>query len=320
VAFGEERFDWLATKLALPNGIPSHDTFNRVLQMIDPEQLKEALAADGAALIEHVEEQLVVLDGKKLRGASARGPAGTGLYILHAWVSEVNLCIGQRKVGDKSNEITAIPALLDELSLKGAIVSIDAIGCQKNIADQIVAKEADYILALKGNQEELLEEVHESFQFSGLDQTDEDWEYGHGRFEKRHCATLRASDCLSPNMQQAWPSIKTLVKIEATRMVGEATSTQTRYYISTLTQRTAQDMNRLIRSHWSVENQLHWHLDVTFAEDANRARSGHAPENLSILRKLALHRIAMDDSRLSKRKRRYKAAMNLDYLEKVLRL
>ena len=320
VAFAEERLDWLKERLVLPHGIPSHDTFNRVLQNIVPEQLISVLEADGKALIDHLDGKLVILDGKKLRGASVRKSANAGLYVLNAWVSQSQLCIGQLKVGDKSNEITAIPTILDQLNLEGAIISIDAIGCQKEIAEKIVAQPADYILAVKGNQEDLLEEVSESFQFSSVEHLNEQWEYDHGRFEKRHCAVLPAADCLSPVLRKVWPSINTLVKIEATRIVDDVRSTKTRYYITSLADKSALTINQLIRSHWSIENQLHWHLDVTFGEDASRARRGYAAENLSLMRKVALHRITKDRSKLSKRKRRYKAAMNLEYLEKILHL
>lgn len=320
VAFAEERLDWLKTKIDLANGIPSHDTFNRAFQIIDPKQLNEALARDGRALIEYVEGQLIQLDGKKLRGVSPRSRGTDGLYVLHAWVSDQQLCIGQQAVGDKTNEITAIPQLLSELSVQGHTVSIDAIGCHTHIAEQIVAARADYILAVKGNQADLLEEVSESFQHSPLDGVDEEWEYDHGRFENRRCSILPASAALSPGLRERWPSVRTLIKIEATRQMGEVTTQQSRYYISSRADTSATQFNRWIRSHWSIENQLHWHLDVTFGEDASRARRGNAPQNLSVLRKMALHRIAMDDSKLSKKKRRFKAAMNLGYLEKVLRL
>jgi predicted transposase YbfD/YdcC len=320
VAFAEEREQWLRTKIELVNGIPSHDTFNRVLQIVDPEQLAQALGADGAALLEHVEGQLINLDGKKMRGVSPHSKGTGGLYILSAWVSERRLCIGQKKVGDKSNEITAIPELIKELDIKGSTVSIDAIGCQREIAQQIVEKEADYLLAVKGNQADLLEEISESFQYSRAEQTNEEWEYDHGRFETRNCSILTAAQVLSPNLRQTWPSIKTLVKVEARRDVKGVKSTQTRFYISSSNAKSAHNYNQMTRGHWSIENQLHWHLDITFKEDANRSRTGNAPQNLNILRKMALHRIAKDDSKLSKKKRRFKASMNLDYLDKILNL
>ena len=320
VEFAKQRIDWLETKINLSNGIPSHDTFNRVLQIIDTESLSKALKEDGGALLKHVEGKLVCLDGKKMRGVSPKSRGNKGLYVLNAWVAEDRLCIGQKKVGDKSNEITAIPELLDELELKGATVSIDAIGCQKNIAEQIIKKEADYLLAVKGNQADLLEEVSESFVFSKINKGKEQWEYDHGRYETRTCFILSASEVLSPNIKVEWPSIKTLVKIESTRQIKDVKSTETRYYISSNEGKSADSYNEMVRGHWGIENHLHWHLDVTFNEDSNRSRKGNAPQNLNILRKMALHRIAKDDSKISKKKRRFRASMNLDYLEDILKL
>lgn len=321
VEFGHQRIDWLKTKIELYNGVPSHDTFNRVFQLIDPEQLKKVLKEDGKVLLEHMSGQLVNLDGKKLRGESPKSRGNKGLYILSAWVSESRLCIGQQKVRDKSNEITAIPELLGELDIEGSTVTIDAIGCQKEIAAQIVEQKADYILSVKGNQSDLLEEISEAFEYYPLTHTsDEQWEYGRGRYENRTCRILNAQEALSPNMQQRWLGVSTLVKIESIRIIKDVKHTETRYYISSHAEKTSKQYNEMIRGHWGIENHLHWHLDVTFAEDACRARTGNAPENLNIFRKIALHRISRDNSKISKKKRRFRASMNTDYLEKVLKL
>lgn len=192
VAFAETRLDWLRTKIPLANGIPSHGTFNRVFQLLDPEQLKLGLKQDASRLLEHLDGQLVVLDGKKQRGVDPRSLGNDDLFILNAFVSDHELCIGQTTVMDKSNEITTIPTLLNELDLRGATVSIDAIGCQKAVAEQIVRGGADYILALKANQADLLEEVSEAFTYAGLRQGDEQWDYDHGRYEQRHGEILAA--------------------------------------------------------------------------------------------------------------------------------
>jgi predicted transposase YbfD/YdcC len=318
VTFGKERYDWLKTKLELPNGLPSHNTFNRAFQIIDPEELRVVLAKDGRALLQSVKDKLIVFDGKKLRGVSPKSRGNKGLFILNAWVSENRLCIGQSKVMDKSNEITAIPTLLNQLTLKDSTVSIDAIGCQKNIAEQIIEAEADYVLAVKGNQKELQEEVIESFNYAKPSSIAENWEYDHGRYETRKCSTLNAVKVLSPELLQKWKEIATLVKIESTRSIKNAKTTETRYYISSHDNKTAQEYNKIVRGHWGIENQLHWHLDVTFREDHNRARTGNAPENLSTVRKMALYRITQNKSKLSMKKRRFKAALNLEYLEDLL--
>ena len=320
VAFGEEREDWLRTKLQLPNGIPSHDTFNRVFQIIDSKQLVKVLGEEGQALLDHVEGQLINIDGKKIKGVSPKSKGNEGLYILSAWVSEHELCLGQVQVDDKSNEIFSIPDLLDEIELQGSTITLDAIGCQVDIAQKIIKKKADYLLALKQNQRGLYEEVAEAFtQFSGKAHHDK-WESDHGRLEQRSCSILDAQEVLGPKKIKQWPSLNTLVRITSQREVNGIKSLQTRYYISSRTDCTAQEYNQMVRKHWSIENKLHYHLDVTFREDGSRARSGNAAENLNILRKLALRRVAKDDSKLSKKKRRFKAAMSLEYLNRLLRL
>ena len=320
VAFAEEREDWLRTKIELPNGIPSHDTFNRVFQLIDSKQLTKVLGEDGQALLDHIEGQLINIDGKKIKGVSPASKGNEGLYILSAWVSEQEICMGQLPVDDKSNEIFSIPDLLDEIEIKGSTVSIDAIGCQVEIAKKIIKKEADYLLALKKNQKGLFEEIKEAFaQFSGQQHRD-NWEMDHGRIERRNCTILDAKEVLGPKKLKQWPALNTLIMVEAHREMKDTKSLQTRFYISSRTGCTAETYNKMVRSHWSIENKLHYHLDVTFSEDASRARSNNAPENLNIMRKLALRRIAKDDSKLSKKKRRFKASINIQYLEKLLRL
>lgn len=318
VEFANQRLDWLVPLLGLPNGVPSHDTFNRALRIVDPGQFSKCLREDAAGLLECLEGKLINFDGKKLKGVSPRSKGNHGLYILSAWASGERLCIGQKKVGDKSNEITAIPDLIDELELGGCVVSIDAIGCQRLVAEKITGKKADYLLAVKENQGGLLEEVVEGFSYSPLGQFSEDWEYDHGRYEHRRCEILEAHKVLSPDMMSAWPSVKTVVKIESKRETKGLATSETRYYISSQEGRPPEHYNAMVRGHWGIENQLHWHLDVTFREDANRARSGNAPQNLNILRKMALHRLSKMKDRLSLKKRRYRASLNNDYLMEIL--
>lgn len=318
--FAKERKDWLADYLTDPGITPSHDTFNRIFQIVDPEHLSEGLAQDGRRLIDSLNGKLINIDGKKLKGNDPTSRGNHGLFILNAWVGENSLCIGQRKVMDKSNEITAIPALLDELELRGSFVSIDAMGCQHQIADQIVEAQADYILALKGNQGDLFEEVQEAFRYGKVGAMDEQWEYDHGRYETRRCEVLPAAGYLSPKFENTWSSVKQLIRLTAERTIGDTTSTQTRYYLTSSSSLNAKKLNQMIRGHWSIENQLHWHLDVTFNEDGSRARRGYAAVNLSVLRKMALHRIKQDDTRLSQKKRRFKASMNTSYLADLIQL
>lgn len=317
VEFAKQRIDWLEKVLDLPNGIPSHDTFNRVLQLIDPEQLALCLSEDAAELVESVKGKLISFDGKKMKGVSPRSRGNKGLFILSAWVGQNRLCIGQQKVEDKSNEITAIPGLIEILDLEGSTVSIDAVGCQVDIAEKILGASADYLLAVKENQGSLFEEISDSFIWKSARSYDETWEYDHGRYEVRKCQAISAGEFLSPMLLSKWPGVETLVKIESKRTVDGATTSKTRYYISSATNDPA-FYNAAVRDHWGIENHLHWHLDVTFNEDANRSRTGNAPQNLNILRKMALHRISRMQDKLSLKKRRFRASMNVEYLRKVL--
>lgn len=317
VEFAKQRLEWLEEVLELPNGIPSHDTFNRVLQCIDPQQLGVCLSEDGKHLIESVKGKLVNFDGKKLKGVSPKSRGNQGLFILSAWVGENRLCIGQQKVEDKSNEITAIPELIDLLDLEGSTVSIDAIGCQTEIAEKIIAAEANYLLAVKQNQGSLFEEVSEDYLWKSSKAFNETWEYDHGRYEVRECQIISAAEFLSPDLLSKWKGIKTLVKIVAKRTISGVTNSQSRFYISN-EEKDPAFYNTAVRNHWSIENHLHWHLDVTFNEDSNRSRTGNAPQNLNILRKMALHRISRMDDKLSLKKRRFRASMNVEYLRKVV--
>lgn len=318
--FGTQRKDWLSTILELPNGIPSHDTFNRVLQMLDPKHLNEVLAADGHRLLDTLSGKLVNLDGKKIRGHSPRSKGNDGLYVLTAWVSEQELCVGQMAVEEKSNEITAIPQVLNKLDIKGATVSIDAMGCQTEIADLIVELGGNYLLAVKENQAGLYEEVSEAFTYFPEDARSKTWEYNHGRHEVRHCRILKAADSLGTMVLDKWRGISNLVEIKSERTTNGVTHYYTRYYIASQPDMTPELANQYARQHWSIENQLHWRLDVTFREDASRARRGHSAINLNSLRKIALHRIKLDDAKLSMKKRRFRAAMNQEYLIRLLAL
>ena len=317
VEFAKQRLEWLKGILELPNGIPSHDTFNRVLQLVDPEQLTICLSKDAELLIQGVKGKLVSIDGKKMKGVSPKSRGNKGLFILSAWVGEHRLCIGQQKVEGKSNEITAIPELIDNLDLEGSTVSIDAIGCQTEIAQKILGAKANYLLAVKQNQGSLHEEISDEFNWVSTKSFNETWEYDHGRYEVRKCFIASAKDYLTSDLLDKWSGIKTLVKIVASRTVDDLTSSQTRFYISS-EESTPDFYNASVRGHWGIENHLHWHLDVTFNEDANRSRNGYAPQNLNILRKMALHRVSKLNDKLSLKKRRFRASMNVGYLRKIV--
>ena len=320
VTFGEERFDWLSDRLSLPNGIPSHDTFSRVLQMVDPEQLRLVLTEDAARFIEHFKGAQISVDGKKIHGQSPTSKGNRGMYILSAWVGEHKLCIGQAKVADKTNELGVLPDLLRSLELSQATVSIDAAGCHTHIAQQIIDQQGDYLLAVKSNQQKLLQEMVEAFTHFPASGRAEQWEYGHGRAEIRRCRVLKAKDSLGTLISRKWAGITHLLAMTTERAEGGISSTYTRYYISSHDVITAEQAATMIRSHWSIENDLHWHLDVTFNEDASRVRAETAAQNLNTLRKVALQRIRRDSSKLSLKKRRFKASMNMQYLDQLLLL
>ena len=319
--FAEQRYDWLSKKVDLSKGIPSHDTFNRVFNLLIPSELESCLGKDGRRLLDHLDEKQLCLDGKKLRGACPKSRGTDGLYILNAWVAENRVCIGQEKVEGKSNEITAIPKLIDKLDISGSVVTIDAIGCQREIAALIIDKEADYLLAVKGNQAGLLEEIEDSFRFQGahIQTFEEKWVYAHGRDEQRTCQILPQVHMLNPEKALPWKNLQTLVKVVAKRQPkGKEMATETRYYIASEKGLPPRYFNTLARGHWGIENHLHWHLDVTFKEDASRASKGWGPQNLSALRKIALQRVAHMEDKLSLKKRRFRAALNLVYLENIL--
>lgn len=320
VEFGTQRHSWLLNYLDLPNGIPCSDTFNRVLQRVKPEELSESLTKDGQALLDCIENSHICLDGKKIRGVSPTSRGNRGLYILSAWASREGLCVGQSKVEDKSNEITAIPTLLDSLDLEGSTVSIDAIGCQKAIAGKIAKAGAEYLLSLKANQKVTYEDALWLFRVAEGQQSQEEWEYDHGRYETRKCTIAKLTEQCREDIFKGWTGLRTIVRIESARMVKGVSKSETRFYLSSCQSNDPGYFNKLVRGHWSIENKLHWHLDVTFGEDASRARTGNAPENLNILRKMALQRISKMNDRLSLKKRRYRASMNTGYLDKVLNM
>ena len=318
-AFAKGHEAWLKTFLALPNGLPSHDTYNRVFQMLDPQTFSEAFLAWVRAIREKVPGDIVALDGKTLRSALAEGKPA--LHMVSAWSEANEMVLGQRAVDEKSNEITAIPELVKILDLKGCIVTIDAMGCQKTIAKEIVQKKADYILAVKGNQEKLQKSILEAF--TKLDEDPsaiphfaaETRESGHGRKEIRRAATLDALQFLPDDLLFDWAKCESITRIQAEIVRGEKISLENRYFISTLPLAKGETIARGVRKHWSIENKLHWSLDTTFREDANRTRTGHAPESSARLRHMALNLFSQDSNPAKKsvRLRRFMALVNPEY-------
>ena len=316
--YAHSKHAWFKSFLTLPGGIPSHDTFNRVFSALDPEELEKGFVAWVSSLARLTAGEVVAIDGKVLRGTQESGKKAI-VHMVSAWANTNCLVLGQRRVDEKSNEITAIPKLLDALELSGTVVTIDAMGCQRAIAEKIVAKKADYILAVKENQGHLLEEIKDSFQMLAADAVAEEIDYGHGRVEQRTCSAI--ADLSLVDKAAEWASLQGLVRIQSQRFhkATGKTERQIRYYITSIKPDAAR-LNRSIRQHWGIENKLHWVLDVGFSEDLDRKRAGHAAQNFSVLNRIALNLLKQDKS--SKRGvhgKRLKAGWDNDYLLHLLR-
>jgi predicted transposase YbfD/YdcC len=323
--FGRAKEGWFKKFLALPNGIPSHDTFRRVFLLINPKKFQEAFLIWVRSVAQVTGGEVIAIDGKQVRGA--RTPEGKeGLRMVSAWAAEQRLVLGQLKTTEKSNEITAIPLLLELLELRGCIVTVDAMGCQREIAAQIIKQEADYVLSLKGNQGSLHEEVVEYFAWAS--KTDlKDLEYDscqtlekdHGRIEERRCWVTEDTDWFTEKAE--WAGLRSFIMVEAPREVlGQAATVERRYFISSLPADAKQAL-RAVRGHWQVENSLHWVLDVAFREDGCRTRTGNAPENLATLRHIAVNLLKQERGcKLGVKSKRLKAGWDESYMLKVLNI
>lgn len=317
--WGTIKLAWLRTWLPLPNGIPSHDTFGRVFSRLDPEQLEHGflrwareLATDAAT-----SGAVVAIDGKSVRAARAAGERSA--HLVSAWSSASRLVLGQVAVAGKSNEITAIPALLAQLDLREQVVTIDAMGCQTAIAADILERGGDYVLALKENQPDLLRNVMDSFALAEEPATSRTFDAGHGRIEVRTCQTIADLAVISwLNPIGAWAGLQSIAAVTGERRIGDECTTQTRYYLSSLPGDAA-TIAKAVRTHWGIENQVHWVLDVAFREDQSRARIGHSAANLALIRKLVLNLLRSDPTRkVGVKASRLKAGWDNAYLLHVL--
>lgn len=316
--FGKTKIDFLKGFLKLPNGIPSHDTINRVFSVIRPKLFEKIFVAWANSLkIEGLSREVVSLDGKCIKGSKDSFHEQNPIYMVSAWASENQLVLGQLKVNEKSNEITAIPLLLDLLDLEGSIVTIDAIGTQTKIAKKIIENGADYILSVKGNQKALLEEIESRFNHQRPSDIDETIDKGHGRIEIRKCETI--TDLSYLNGSENWEGLKTIVKITAQRETGKKQETEVRYYICSI-EDNAKNFNRYIRQHWGIENKLHWTLDMIFDEDHQRKRTKNAAENFSFIRKVAFNLLKKDKSKGSMVTKRLKAGWDNQFLLQLLQI
>ncbi len=320
--FGHARLSWLQRFFPFNNGIPKHDTIARVLSRLDPTALQASFMSWVNDACKLTDGEVIAIDGKTVRRSFKNGDRKSAIHMVSAWACKNNMVLGQRKVDSKSNEITAIPALLDLLDVKGCIVTIDAMGCQTAIAKKIIDQGADYILALKGNQGNLLDEVSHLFkqeQLSGLtEQTSVEVDSGHGRHEQRRCRQIKINKRWLPESQR-WPKLQTIIELEATRIIGTNTTTETRYYISSLPL-DARKAGAAVRAHWAVENKLHWVLDVTFREDESRIRRGNGAEVMSTLRRLTLNLLKSNTTSSASLKRKRKiAALDQQFLSELVK-
>jgi predicted transposase YbfD/YdcC len=323
--FGNARIEWFQTFLELPNGIPSHDTFTRVFARLDPEQFQACFLHWMAAVSKALGGQVIAIDGKVLRRSQDRGIGKAAIDMVSAWATVNRLVLGQVKVDEKSNEITAIPQLLEALAMSGCIVTIDAMGCQTDIAEQIIDREADYVLALKENQGHLYEDVaclfadledsqYQAYEFDYEKTVNKD----HGRIEIRECWTISDPEILRYLRGFTnWKQLATVSRIRSQRWLGEEKSCEDRYHIASIVG--AKRVLGSVRSHWGIENELHWTLDLAFDEDHCRVRKDHGPENFALLRHIALNLLKQE--RTCKRGikgKRLLAGWKQDYLLKVL--
>jgi predicted transposase YbfD/YdcC len=318
--FGDNRREWLKQFLPLANGIPSHDTFERVFDRIDPVAFQACFRDWMNALCDALGLKHIAIDGKTLCGS--RSGKLKALHLVSAWAVNNHLSLGQVATSEKSNEITAIPQLLELLSLKGALVTIDAMGCQKDIAAKIVAGGGDYVLTVKDNQPSLLSDIQDGFiqahdtDFAGLDYDEyETTDRGHGRIEKRSYTIIKNPTTLQ--QKDLWAELKVIGMCVSTRIVKDKESTEIRYFIGSRIA-SAKKYGATLRGHWSIENNLHWQLDVSFDEDNNRVTKRHGAENLSLLRKLALTLLKRHPDKRSIACKRLAAAFNPNFLEEVL--
>jgi predicted transposase YbfD/YdcC len=322
--YGSSKEGWLSTFLALPNGIPSPDTFRRVIERLHPKQMEAAFENWVRTLVMDLGVQVIAIDGKKLRGSYDRNNETPCLYLVSAWAADHRLVLGQTKVRDKSNEITAVPALLELLDISGCIVTLDAMGTQTEIAAQIRGANADYILCLKRNHPTLFNQVETWFETARSEHrlpksAEHTVECGHHRIEKRQVWTIPLSALPALYKAADWAGLQTIVIVERRRQLWNKTTHEIQFYLTSLDAENPR-IGSAIRQHWSIENSQHWVLDVTFGEDACRVRSMHGPQNLAVLRRFALNALNRESSgkKRSLVQKTRLAAMSDDYMVKVL--
>jgi predicted transposase YbfD/YdcC len=322
--YGQSKLEWLRQFVPLVNGIPSHDTLGRVFARLDPPQLENCFLRWMSALAEASAGRLIAIDGKTIRRSFDKASGKAAIHMVSAWCDANHLVLGQVSTEEKSNEITAIPQLLEMLDIRDAVVTTDAMGCQKAIAEKIVERKGHYVLQLKENQPGLHHVVKEMFdELTGRGigcvpyKYHEETNGGHGRVETRRIWTTDWTDWYQE--RQAWAGLKSFACVESIRQIGDHRSVERRYFISDLDGRDAKAVLGYVRGHWGIENKVHWCLDMTFREDTLRNRVGHSAENLSRIRRIALNLLRRDKTcKVGAKGKRLKAAMDTDYLLQVL--
>jgi predicted transposase YbfD/YdcC len=326
--FAQAKLPWFRRFLELPNGAPSHDTFSRVFAALDPEQLRLGFLSWVQAVHVATDGEVVAIDGKVMRGSADTAWGRAAIQMVSAWASTNRLVLGQQKVAGSSNEITAVPALLERLALKGCIVTLDALHCQTETVEAIRTQNADYVITVKGNQATLHQQIRAAFgeahatSFAGLgaDEWDEYHvsEEGHGRAERRSYWTLMQPAILAAcNPDGRWRDLAAIGMVRAERTLGGKTSTEERFFISSL-DGNARSFGEAVRIHWEIENVVHWTLDVVFGQDASQVLVGHGPENLAVLQHLALNLLKKEPSKLSIKVKRQKAGWDEEFLANLL--
>lgn len=325
--FALAKIDWLKTFLTLPNGIPSHDTFGRIFSLINPETFEKCFCEWITSLSLDIKDEIISIDGKTLRGSYNRKHGQKALHLVSAWASNNRIMLGQVKTKEKSNEIEAIPRILKMIDVSNSIVTIDAMGCQKDIAKEIIKQGADYVLALKENQKTLYDDVNSIFARAEENKEKQykkmlhlrriEKIHDHGRVETRKYTLVSARDPLMFELR--WPGLKGIGKLEVTRTTDNVVEKSTRYFLTSLEYENIDKFMQAQRKHWNIEINLHWSLDVSFLEDLNRVRIGHASENLAIVRRIALNLLKQEQTHkrgISCRRKR--AGWDNQYLMQVL--
>ena len=316
-AYARAKQQWLEQHLDMPHGVPSAPTFWRVFSMLDAEDFVICFQNWVEAIAARAEGEVMHVDGKTVRGSNKRNRSLGPLHIVNVWSSTQRLVIGQHVTDAKSNEITAIPPLLRSLQIEGCGITTDAMGCQREIAATIVEQGADYVLQVKGNQETLLNQIEVLFESKTCDSVSEQTrDVDHGRIEHRQAQVI--SDLEMITVKEDWAGLESVIMIKSTRQVGHETSHNERYYISSIADLDADRALEIVRSHWTVENQLHWVLDVCFSEDASQVGKDHCAQNLALLRKWAMNLLRLEPSKMSMKRKRKKAGWDDNYMFKVL--